>query len=203
MGRKKTSASREGCPHPQPSEIHWWGGHEFSRVSPEHPWAWRGTGPAKSSAMHFWVSAEWTGACSGHQNSRSSFYGNPKGRPQLVTEPGRAQSGWWIGHSAETLVIRTGQTTASCVCIYKFKKVQVFGEVLLSRRRNGGLAISSEMGKSSSISKERDAGKLAFTRYSHLSRHLVAVIQSDPKTALWRKHHRLQTAWCRDEHVRG
>lgn len=51
------------------------GGHEFSRVSPEHPWARRGTGPAKCSAMHFWVSAEWTGACSGQQNSRSSFYG--------------------------------------------------------------------------------------------------------------------------------
>ena len=53
--------------------------------------------------------------------------------------------------------------------------------MLLSRWYNGELAISSEMGKSSSISRERDEGKLTFTQYSHLSRHLIAVTQSDPK----------------------
>lgn len=139
--------------------------------------------------MHFWVSAEWTGVCSGHQNSRSSFYGID--RPQRLTPAcDRAQqSPEWVvdwaqcWHSAETQVIRTGQTTASCMCIYKLKKKkkQVFGEVLLSRRYNGELATPSEMGKSSSISRERDGGRRAFTQYSHLSRHLIAVIQSDPK----------------------
>lgn len=72
------------------------------------------------------------------------------------------------------------QPPLACAFI-DFKKAQVFGEVLLSRWHNGELAISSEMGKSSSISEERDGGNLAFTRYSHLSRHLVALIQSDPK----------------------
>lgn len=78
--------------------------------------------------MHFWVSAEWTGVCSGHQNSRSSFYGID--RPQRLTPAcDRAQqSPEWVvdwaqcWHSAETQVIRTGQTTASCMCIYKLKK---------------------------------------------------------------------------------
>lgn len=74
------------------------------------------------------TSAEWTGACSGHQNSRSSFYGID--RPQRLTPAcDRAQqSPEWVvdwaqcWHSAETQVIRTGQTTASCMCIYKLKK---------------------------------------------------------------------------------
>lgn len=98
------------------------GGHEFSRVSPEHPWARRGTGPAKSSAMHFWVSAEWAGHAQDTriQGQVSMELTNPEGRPQLVTEPSRAQSRWWIGRSAEAQVIRTGQTIASCVCIYRF-----------------------------------------------------------------------------------
>lgn len=57
--------------------------------------------------------------------------------------------------------------------------------MLFSRWHNGELAISNEMGKSSSISKEQDEGKLVFIQYSHLSRHLIAVIQSDPKKLLY------------------
>lgn len=127
----------------------------------------------------------------------------PKVDPSLWQSPAEPRAGGGLGTVQKRWLSEQDRQPPLACAFINFKKVQVFGEVLLSRRRNGGLAISSEMGKSSSISKERDAGKLAFTRYSHLSRHLVAVIQSDPKTALWRKHHRLQTAWCRDEHVRG
>ena len=128
MWRKKARASRESCLRPRPSEIHWWGVRNLSGCLQSTLGPPGGTGPAKSSAMHFWVSAEWTGACSGHQNSRSSFYGID--RPQRLTPAcDRAQqSPEWVvdwaqcWHSAETQVIRTGQTTASCMCIYKLKK---------------------------------------------------------------------------------